>query len=101
VVGLILCPYDHDLPADQCCGTRLTDCCPGRKADCATAVVFDSNMDPDVVVCQNGHGCNAYAVHPAVAEWEAMTPSQREAFARDAQAQREKWSREDEDVTRG
>lgn len=51
---MTVCPFDPDLPADECCGTTRTDCCDGLKADCATAA------NEDVCVCANGYGCNVY-----------------------------------------
>jgi hypothetical protein len=78
----VACPFDPELPADECCGTRGTDCCDGPKPDCATAIGYDSNGDPDVVVCATGHGCNVYG--------DNVVPEDERQATRDA------WTRLDE-----
>lgn len=55
------CPFDPDLWATDCCGTRVTECCGGPKPDCTVAIAWDAMTGrPDVVVCANGFGCNVY-----------------------------------------
>jgi hypothetical protein len=61
----------------------LTDCCDGPKADCAVAVCRDSNGDPDVIVCANGHGCNVYGDNVAV---EADNVATLDAWTREDDA---------------